>query len=49
MNEIGENLDPENEQDISECLFEEQQLHPDFEHLDPSKIKEINTENVRKE
>ena len=49
MNEIGEDLDPENEQDISECLFEEQQLHPDFEHLDPRKIKELNTENVRKE
>ena len=31
--EMGDQLDPEGEQDNEDCLEEEIQLHPDYEHL----------------
>ena len=33
ITEIGDQLDPEGEQDIEDCIEEELQLHPDYEHM----------------
>ena len=34
-NNIGNELDAEKEQEIEECLDIEEQMHPDFEHINP--------------
>ena len=49
MDDIAVDLDPENEQDISECLMEEDEMHPDFEHLDPSGLENPDKDQVKKE
>ena len=36
--EVGDTLDPEGEQDRTECELEGQMLHPDFEHLNPDDL-----------
>ena len=36
--EVGDTLDPEGEQDRTECELEGQTLHPDFEHLNPEDL-----------
>ena len=48
-NNIGEELDPEKEQDIAECLVDELEMHPDFEHLDPGSQADQNNDHVKKE
>ena len=47
--EIGEDLDPENEQDIGDCLMEDHEMHPDFEHLDPFGLDDPGKETVKLE
>ena len=47
--EIGENLDPENEQDIGDCLMEDHEMHPDFEHLDPFGLDDPAKDHVKTE
>ena len=49
MKEVAIDLDPENEQDIGECMMEENEMHPDFEHLDPSGLQDPCTDQVKKE
>ena len=47
--EIGDNLDPENEQDIGDCLLEDHEMHPDFEHLDPFGLDDPGKDRVKTE
>ena len=49
LKEVAIDLDPENEQDIGECMMEENEMHPDFEHLDPSGLEDPCTDQVKKE
>ena len=47
--EIGIELDPENEQDIDDCDMEEFEDHPDYEHLEPNYIEEVNIQTLQRE
>ena len=49
IEEIGQILDAENEQDLEDCLMEEEENHPDFEHLDPREIDDPNSKTVVRE
>ena len=49
LDEIGIELDPENHQEIDDCLMEEEEEHPDFHHLDPNQIKDDNEKNIQRE
>ena len=46
--DVGDDLDPEGEQDIEECMNENLFLHPDYEHLDPEELN-LREETVRHE
>ena len=48
-NNIGDELDAEQEKEIAECFENEESLHPDFEHLNPDDIDiESNTNQIKK-
>ena len=47
--DVGTELDPEKEQEIWDCFTEEEENHPDFEHLDPKGIDDEDNETVKKE
>ena len=49
LNNIAEDLDPENEQDIAECLIEEDEMHPDFEHLIPDGLDDPCNDSIKRE
>ena len=49
IHEIGVDMDPENEQDIDDCFMQEEEAHPDFEHLNPEGIEGYSKENVKRE
>jgi hypothetical protein len=46
--ELAIELDPEKEQEIDDCLMNEEESHPEFEHLDPSEFNDQN-KNIQKE
>ena len=37
-NNIGDELDPEQEQEIIDCQDDEDLLHPDFTHVNPDEL-----------
>ena len=41
LKETGDLLDPQGEQDIEDCLLDDLQLHPDYEHLNPNELKDF--------
>ena len=46
---IGNLLDPEQEQEIVDCQEEEETMHPDFLHLDPENIEdESNVQQIKR-
>ena len=49
IEEMGEVLDGENVQDLEDCLMEDEELHPDFEHLDPKEVNDPSNETVMME
>ena len=49
METIAEDLDPENEQDIAECLIKEDEMHPDFEHLNPDGLDDPSKDSLKRE
>ena len=46
--DIGEQLDPEHEQEILECRDDEESIHPDFVQLNPDDLEIDNTIQVKK-
>ena len=38
IKEMGENLDPQGEQDIRDCELEDLMMHPDYQHLNPDDV-----------
>ena len=38
-NTIGDDLDPEQEKEIEECLENEEELHPDFVQVNPDELE----------
>ena len=46
--ELGVELDPEKEQEIDDCMMDEKENHPEFEHLDPAEFDDQN-KTVQKE
>ena len=46
---VGDHLDPEQEKDILECQEEQEEIHPDFSHLDPDDLEiNDNLQQIRK-
>ena len=45
---IGDEIDPEGEQDIEDCRDEELMMHPDFEHLNPDEFNSTCTSKYEK-
>ena len=46
---IGNELDPEQEKEIIECIDDVDELHPDFMHLNPDELEfENNLNQVKK-
>ena len=39
--EMGENLDPQGEQDIEDCGQQDLSMHPDYEHLNPDNVDKV--------
>ena len=48
LTETGVKLDPQAEQDNDDCAVEGEEDHPDFVHLDPSLLEDIDTPSDRK-
>ena len=48
IEKMGEILDAANDQDLGDCLMEEEEIHPDYEHLDPE-LMDSNQTKVLKE
>ena len=44
--EMGEILDAQHEQDLEDCILEEDEVHADYEHLDPNYIEAPSTNSV---
>ena len=49
VEEMGVILDAENVQDLEDCLIEDEEIHPDFEHLDPKDVDDSKNETILKE
>ena len=47
--DIGLQLDPEKEQEIADCNMEEEEYHPDFNHLDPDELISAESTSVIRE
>ena len=45
MEEVGAELNPMGEQDREDCEMEEQMLHPEYHHLDPSEFLSLENDN----